>query len=297
MPGGPFGLAIRGIRQRFGITPVTQLPSPEVVKPLGGVDLRSYPPLVPKRGHLKKNATFDASDPNHLKVLYCELSLVHERRIPEECRDGRVLGWSWCGFLIACVFYDPPDTRLMEFAAYDDPPSDPAPIRTLHEVVEEVVYAERRLWIETIVEIERHHIDPASIEGSRLIAEVWDRNPRLENQRHAAWEAVQHRRYIEVDEYTTEDDVRRAFRMIAATREGKHKESSRGGRPWRDPLIAVQCALLHRRHNEQDPQDRRRKKWTYKKLAEKFELASAGAAEAHVKRGCELLEENPQLEE
>jgi hypothetical protein len=69
VPGGAFRLAIRGIRQRFGITPVTQLPSPEVVKPLGRVDLRSYPPLVPKRGHLKKNAPFDVSDPNHLKVF------------------------------------------------------------------------------------------------------------------------------------------------------------------------------------------------------------------------------------
>jgi hypothetical protein len=107
------------------------------------------------------------------------------------------------------VFYDPPDTRLIEFAAYDDPPSDPAPIRTLDEVVEEVVYAEKRLWIGTIAEIERCYVDPSSVEGSNLILEVWDRNPHLEKTRHAEWEEVQHRHYIEVSEGTTEDDVPR----------------------------------------------------------------------------------------
>ena len=172
----------------------------------------------------------------------------------EEDRDERVLGWSWSRFFVACVFYDPPGTQLLEFAAYDNPPSDPAPIRTLREVVEQIVYAERRLWIKTIAEIERHHVDPASIEGSSLIAEVWNRNPHLENERRAAWEAVQHCRYIEVDENTTEADVRQAFRMLAATRDDKHKEPSRGGRNWRDPLTAVQCALLYCRHNERDPE-------------------------------------------
>jgi hypothetical protein len=157
-------------------------------------------------------AEFDASDAKHLEMLYRELSRIYHNYIPEEYRDDHITGRGLSNFLVACVFYDPPDTRLLEFAAYDDPPYDPAPIRSLPEVVEEVIYAERRMWIETINEIERHHLESSKDEGSTLIAKIWDQNPHLEKQRLQTWEKAQHRHYIEVSEDTTQDDVRRAFR-------------------------------------------------------------------------------------
>ena len=58
VPREAFGEAIRGVRDRLGITPVTRLPSPGFVNRLGGVDLSNYPPVVPKRGHLKTNSNF-----------------------------------------------------------------------------------------------------------------------------------------------------------------------------------------------------------------------------------------------
>lgn len=79
------------------------------------------------------------------------------------------------------------------------------------------------------------------------------------------------RHYIKIDEHTTEDDVRYAFRMIARM----HGRPPKGGRPRRDPLMGLQCAILYDRQNDRDPKDPRRKKWTYEKLAKKFGLPSA----------------------
>jgi hypothetical protein len=93
------------------------------------------------------------------------------------------------------------------------------------------------------------------------------------------------RHYIMVEEYTTEAEVKRAFRLISATL----TERPEKGAPRRDPLIAAQCAILFDRHNQPDPSDRRKKSWTYPKLAEEFGLKSAQAAKEHVEIGRELL--------
>ena len=62
-----------------------------------------------------------------------------------------------------------------------------------------------------------------------------------------------------------------------------------GTKPPRNQLIAVQCAILHDRHNKTDASDKRRRLWTYKRLAEEFSLASAQAAKDHVRLGRKLL--------
>jgi hypothetical protein len=60
----------------------------------------------------------------------------------------------------------------------------------------------------------------------------------------------------------------------------------------RDPLVAIQCAILYNRHNQKDPEDGRRRTWTYERLAEEFGLKSARAATAHVIVGRKILGEN-----
>ena len=58
----------------------------------------------------------------------------------------------------------------------------------------------------------------------------------------------------------------------------------------RDRLTAVKCAILHDRHNGRDPDDGRKWTWSYKKLAEEFELSSPRAAKDHVKLGRKILD-------
>jgi hypothetical protein len=87
---------------------------------------------------------------------------------------------------------------------------------------------------------------------------------------------------VEVDERTTLEDVKGAFRMIRSIQPAKESK------PPRDPLISVQCAVLYDQHNRADPEDRRRR-WSYANLARRFGLSSPRAARDHVSLGRELL--------
>jgi hypothetical protein len=63
-----------------------------------------------------------------------------------------------------------------------------------------------------------------------------------------------------------------------------HKDTNRS----RDPLVAVQCAILYDRHNQQ-LKDKRQRRWTYAKLGEEFGLSSARVASDYVALGREIL--------
>jgi hypothetical protein len=72
------------------------------------------------------------------------------------------------------------------------------------------------------------------------------------------------RPFIEVKPWHTEDDIRNAFRMIRSAQ----KESPRRGRPKRDQLTAVQCAILADRYDENENQIGERYGWTdYSRIA------------------------------
>jgi hypothetical protein len=64
------------------------------------------------------------------------------------------------------------------------------------------------------------------------------------------------------------------------------------GKSERDPLVAIQCAILYDRHNQKDSADGRRRTWTYERLAEHFKLKSTRAATEYVTAGREILREN-----
>ncbi len=85
---------------------------------------------------------------------------------------------------------------------------------------------------------------------------------------------------------TTGEDARRAIGLLRGGFGGRSKE----GAPTRDPLIALQAAIWYVRHNAPDPDDRRSRRWTYKKLAEELGLRSARVAQAYVEEGKKILE-------
>jgi hypothetical protein len=90
------------------------------------------------------------------------------------------------------------------------------------------------------------------------------------------------RYYIGVDDSTALEDVKSAFHMI------REVQPSTGTKPSRDPLVAVQCTILHDRHNQQ-LKDKRQRRWTYAKLGEEFGLSSARVASDYVALGREIL--------
>jgi hypothetical protein len=147
-----------------------------------------------------------------------------------------------------------------------------------------------------IEEIGKKFLEPAGLDIHEMMLEVLKNSPDLLKQRKDLRnQETPDRHYIAVYEETTESDVLRAFRLISDT----FPERSKKGPPRRDPLVALQCAILYDRHNGKDPEDRRRLLWSYERLAEEFCLgagethkAKKQVAAAYVALGRKLLEEN-----
>jgi len=213
---------------------------------------------------------------------------------------------SWENFLSACILYDPPEDRLIEFASYAEP--DPTvfsgsrlptqknleglpemvdpPIKTLWDLSQ----AGEWYWRRVLDHIGERYLEPQGVDVDDLLETVaWD-IPGLREEHLERYRRYSERFYIEVDEYTTREDVEKAFHAVRAIKPQK------GAKPRLDRLVALQCAILHDRHNAAIPENKRRRRWTYKTLAEKFGLNGPRAAEAHVNLGRALLEEEASEE-
>lgn len=159
----------------------------------------------------------------------------------------------WQRFLSACILYNPPESHLIDFANFSNPgPTTPLPVSV--EEQEAMGDSEHLSMIAPPIR---------SLPGP-------DNTPKL---------------YIEVNPWTTEHDVRNAFRLIRQTQPDQQKD----GAPGRDRLAAVQCAVLYDRYNSTGSADKRRRKWTHKRLAEKFGLKSARVAKEYVDIGRVIL--------
>jgi hypothetical protein len=213
---------------------------------------------------------------------------------------------SWRSFLAACVLFDPPDRKLPAFSKFGGPrpvgipPADepfdrdfgfPAHAMTMPPVAmlrdaHKVEVIERWYWRRIIDEIGERYLKPRGLDTKVILHEVLMATPDLGRKRQEFRDReTPFRYYITVGEYTTEADVKRAFRLISATL----PERPEKGAPQRDPLIAAQCAILYDRHNERDASDGRKKRWTYSTLAAEVGLKSERAAKEYVEAGRELL--------
>ncbi len=214
--------------------------------------------------------------------------------IPESLRD-EALAREWGDFLTACIVYDPPDDKLVEFAQCGGPTF----VSASHKKIER---SPRRAYAAPPIRVAR---DPDQTEIKRVVhialllqeidqahpeIRVWDlvEERGLLDQFRVDMKEIPRHLYIDVREGTTARDVENAYRVI---RDIQGRQNQKGGAPPRDPLIAIQCAVLHDRHNSIDPADKRRRKWTHKKLADRFGLKSGRAAKGYIEFGRRILEE------
>ena len=159
------------------------------------------------------------------------------------------------------------------------------PIVTLPDYYE-VEEVERWFWQQTMQYLIDRYIRPAGYDVEVVLHDLLDSSGLMEEYLDRR-EEVSEQHYIVVDEHTSEGDVESARRMIRGT-----QEQGAGGRPSRDRLVALQCAILHDNYNETDPTDRRFGTWTYRRLAEEFKeygVHSQRSAEGHIKLGRQLL--------
>lgn len=165
----------------------------------------------------------------------------------------------WDDFLGACVMHNPPEDRLDEFARFGR------------------VYP-RVFWPAV-------NYDEDEFDNDKLRSMIAPPIETVFIEDHDEDEPFMEYRIV-VDGHTEKKDVVQAFLAIKAVLGG-----GRPGRPPMDNLAALQCAVLYDDYNGVDPDDGRRRLWTYKKLAARFRgrgVKNERSAEEHVKRGREL---------
>jgi hypothetical protein len=240
----------------------------------------------------------------------------------------------WLWFVSACVLYDPPETALLPFAecatpkpyrvsfgslyrSQDDDKSvsmlaPPIKVQADSGELRDMIMAQVHLILD---EINRHHLQALGLDVHAMWHDVV-RKSDVVIEIYRQEELLKQRQYIEVHEHTTDEDVRAARRVIRAIQDRdrfrvlqaadpatrlkmlqeKQNSPQPRGKSVRDPLVAIQCAILYDRHNEKDPADGRRRTWTYERLAEEFGLKSARAATEYVIAGREILRKNKDTE-
>ena len=279
---GPFWESVRDMRARWGIDVQPQL----------------APGDSPRIGDL----VFPQSAPGCASGEFSDfvnrwiqgLGYIKDRNVPPQLEDAA----DWNAFISACVLYDPPEESLIDFARYGDSPvvhapytgepsneaakrplTEAAPIRRLPSEAD-LEQVQSWLFAHILDEVKRD-IGLLRSDTNEIIEGILQTNFDLRFEYFKRMRELPRRWYIEVRTNITKKQVENAFDKIV----GAHKPSGERGAPKRDPLVALQCAILYDDHNERDPKDPRRKQWTYEKLAREVGLPSARSAEKHVQEG------------
>lgn len=287
---GLFGAAIIEMRSRWGITdcccgdlyqngvddgvviftpeewpksiPSSPFPSTDIDE---RADLLLAPPEVSNGGP-------------YLVAWYRDLKRMHDQFVPESCRSRDLFPeTSWVTFLSRCVLCNPVRPRLLEFAnravvRIDVPMSDPA-----HGAEDRCIQLEKYAMIHAPIETvtDARHIEHAwisfyeelfsligdalksqhGIDLKALREDVADKHPDIWSRQRERLSSAGKRLLIHVDEETSENDVVGAYKIIKAGLPGQPRQ----GRPKRDPLVCVQCAIWYDEEG-----------WSHVQIAERF---------------------------
>ena len=289
---GAFWEAVEDLRRRRNIQVVTGLPR-------GG---RIFPfiPLPPDAGAAALSPDYVSSGAflagDEYERWTDDLISIILEAVPERFRPryaSHCLS-HWYGFIAACVLYDPPADQLREFAdmgrpwapgltmwAGDEEPNtttyvmEVAPIRRILDPAE-TKRIETEYWTMLLDKLDELHVRQLGLSLDSLLANVHEQFPEIRRTRRQKMYELKRGHFIEVDEYTTEEDVRKAFRMLAEA----HRKRPAAARPRRDKLSCVEATVLHDRHG-----------WTYEQLAERYGWKDSTLASKYVKDGRAILAE------
>jgi hypothetical protein len=266
------------VRRRRGIHAITQVPP--VIYPSSVHVPDGQPENVPagEEGH---EEWCEFSD-----TWMHDLNELHDRIVPEECRDGHVYHsrHTWRHFLSACLLYDPPDDRLEEYASRrahyrtglrgtryemaaapirhmrDAGAAEDAWVAVLNRILGNLVRLHRQEPEKDLEEHIRETFRSEAVDYLGPVREYHDKNPALP--------------FIEVQPWHRENDVREAFRMIRDVQ----TERPRRGQPNRDQLQAVQCAIFADRYG-----------WTEEQVGKHYGWTNYGKAGKYIRRGRHIL--------
>jgi hypothetical protein len=272
----PLWDAIRDVRDRWNISAEVRLPPP-----VGGHLSLKGPPAHQDRGDAKHAFRWK----EEMSAIWAKVD--PEPRLPTSDYSDLQLELSWGDFLSACVLYDPPEDQLVEFASYralettvltGGRLATKANLEGLPEMVDPPVRSLFALskvrdwyWHRILNYIGEKYLEPQGVGVGAFLDNAISYIPGLEEEYREKAERYSKRYYIGVDDYTSLEDVQRAFHMI------RKVQPSKVTKPSRDQLVAVQCAILYYQRNQTKPGDRRQRRWTQAKLADKFGLSTRAA--------------------
>jgi hypothetical protein len=254
----PFWSGVCDIRSRWNVSPVVGLPEPGV----GGFPIcyvpNSFGPRPPEpfgdEGE-RWSAQF--------RRWCSNLHTLHDLAVPIKARSTEYSAYDWEGFLSMCILFDPPGDKLEEFAEWLGwGPRGIGPRYAMHDppIVhlrdpDKAEQAIKDFYEGFITAAFEKYVRPLGIAPEDAADLILKENPGLLDSWVRAETENRSRPFIEVKPHHTEQDVRSAFRLVSA----KHATRPEGGRPNRDVLTTVQCAILADRHG-----------WAYERIAEKY---------------------------
>ena len=217
-----------------------------------------------------------------------DVAAILKRVVPEGLRHAIVMDWQ--GFIQACLLYDPPEMQLTEF---DKLWTEPLPFfliprggsKHLQEMAAPPIKimrdpAEVREHLTTFYEgfvdaLIEQYLVPLGYTKEQVHRSVVEQQPELWKNLEEGERGNKEKPYVVVDEYTPLADAKRAAAQIGAS-DGQRPVT---GRPQRDPLVAVECAILHDHHA-----------WKYEQLAERHGWKSdPNLASKYVEKGRKIL--------
>jgi hypothetical protein len=285
---GPFWDSVAAIRRRWDVKPQRRVPGRSQWGP---------PYFLPDCFDPKPQDDFSEEGERwheRLTNWLSELHALYEAAVPQEGLLSKYPAVSWEVFLSMCVLFDPPDTQLKEFAdkihwSYSNVAprgkkrvAGALPIVWLRDADRvETMVAE--LYQELLEALLEKYVHPQGITSEDAIASIHKERPDL-HERY--WRGLRDNGlhpYIDVRTDPRKEDILSAWTLLRE----RHAASRAPGRT-RDPLIALQCAILYDDYNGPNPEDGREKLYTHKSLTEMFGLPGPRSAKDHIELGRQM---------